>query len=224
MMPATVEQRGACRRTQPATATDETRLIEALRAGDEAAFATLIDQYHRPMVQVALLYVHDPAVAEDVVQETWLGVLRGLDRFETRASLKTWIFSILTNRAKTHAVREARSITFAALFGAEVEPDAPAADPHWFHPAGGYWVSAPVCWDDLPEERLLADETRARIQAALADLPAGQRAVISLRDLDGWSASEVCQVLGISESNQRVLLHRARTRVRQALALYLAAA
>ncbi|MGH2371668.1 MAG: RNA polymerase sigma factor, partial [Chloroflexota bacterium] len=90
MMPATVEQRGACRRTQPATATDETRLIEALRAGDEAAFATLIDQYHRPMVQVALLYVHDPAVAEDVVQETWLGVLRGLDRFETRASLKTW--------------------------------------------------------------------------------------------------------------------------------------
>lgn len=205
---------------------DELRLVEALRRGDEAAFATLIEHYHTPLLRLATIYVSSRAVAEEVVQETWLGVLQGLARFEGRSSLKTWIFRILTNRAKTRGEREGRSIPFAALEGLDAEPGEPAVDPARFLPPDherwpGHWVSFPQSWDDVPERRLLSQETRAQIATAIEALPPHQRTVISLRDVEGWSADEVCSVLSISESNQRVLLHRARSKVRQALERYL---
>jgi RNA polymerase sigma-70 factor (ECF subfamily) len=159
------------------------------------------------------------------VQETWLGVLRGLDRFEGRSSLKTWIFHILANTAKTRAAREGRSVPFSALAEAEMESDEPAIEPERFQPADGShpggWVSFPKSWDELPEQRLLSGETMARIGEAIQALPEGQRMVITLRDVDGCSAEEARNILGVSETNQRVLLHRARTRVRRALERYL---
>jgi len=158
-----------------------------------------------------------------VVQETLLGLLRGLDRFEGRASLKTWLFRILVNRARSRGVREARSIPFSAAWSPQAEPAEPAVDPERFLPSDdadspGHWASAPR--DPLPEERLLADETQAVIRAAVAALPPAQRAVLTLRDLDGWDSEEVCTVLEISAVNQRVLLHRARSKVRHALERY----
>jgi RNA polymerase sigma-70 factor, ECF subfamily len=195
-------------------------LIEALRAGEESAFTEMVEYYLPSMQRVALLFVSSDAVADEVIQETWIGVLRGLDRFEARSSLKTWIFSILANRAKTHAQREGKYITF------DVESvDEPAVDPERFRPPGapyeGHWWTLPTGWDDLPEQRLLSGETQAVIQRAIKGLPRGQREVIILRDVEGWSSEEVCNVLEISETNQRVLLHRARSKVRQALEHYL---
>jgi RNA polymerase sigma-70 factor (ECF subfamily) len=211
---------------EPAAA-DERRLVAALRAGDEAAFGLLIDRHNSMLLRLARLYVGDPAVAEEVVQETWLGVLRGLDRFEGRSSLKTWICRILANRAKTRAEREGRSIPFSALWEARDEPDE-TVDADRFHPAGhpgaGHWATPPRDWEVMPEERLLSAETRQRVRAAIDALPANQRMVISLRDVEGWSAAEVCNALAISETNQRVLLHRARGRVRRTLERYLAEA
>ncbi len=204
--------------------TDETPLIEALRRGDEGAFLTLVTMHYAAMLRLAQLYVDSRAVAEEVIQETWLGVLQGLDRFEGRSSLKTWIFRILLNRARTRAQRENRTIPFSALNAAS-NPDEPAVEPEAFAPPDarypGCWLTSPAEWDTLPEERLLSQETRQHVDAALTTLPAAQREVITLRDLDGWSANEVCDYLGISEANQRVLLHRARSRVRRALANYL---
>jgi RNA polymerase sigma-70 factor, ECF subfamily len=204
---------------------DETRLIEALRAGDEGVFTELMRMYHATLLRVALIYVSSRAVAEEVVQETWLGVLKGIGRFEGRSSLKTWIFRILTNTAKTRAIREGRTIPFSALQDPSRVPE-PAVDPDRFldaeHPRWpGHWASPPASWRGAPEERLLAGETRAAIAAAIENLPANQRAVISMRDVEGWSSEEVCNALGISESNQRVLLHRARSKVRRALEEYL---
>jgi len=176
-------------------------------------------------VRLARLFVADQTAAEEVVQETWLGALRGLDRFEGRSSLKTWLFNILTNRAKTRAVRDGRTIPFSVLLDA-AEGDEPAMDPDRFHPLdhrlAGHWVSRPQSWRELPEERLLARETRERLRAAIDELPPTQRTVLTLRDVDGWSAEEVCNTLEISETNQRVLLHRARSKVRRALESYLA--
>ena len=202
---------------------DERGLLQALREGDEAAFVALVDRYHARLVRLALLYVSDRAVAEEVAQETWLGVLQGLERFEGRSSLRTWLFRILTNRAKTRGVREARSVPFSAAWSAEDEPGEPAVAPERFlppeHPEWpGHWAAAPA--DPLPEERLLANETQAVIRAAIAALSPAQREVITLRDVEGWSADEVCNALAISETNQRVLLHRARSRVRSALERY----
>jgi RNA polymerase sigma-70 factor (ECF subfamily) len=209
----------------PVATAEERRLVAALRAGDEAAFALLLDRHHGMLLRLARLYVGDPAVAEEVVQETWLGVLRGLDRFEARASLKTWICRILANRARTRAEREGRSIPFSALREAAGEAGE-AVEPDRFHPPGhpsaGHWAAPPRDWEVLPEERLLSGETRERVRAAIETLPPNQRAVISLRDVDGWSAAEVCNALAISETNQRVLLHRARARVRQTLERYFA--
>jgi RNA polymerase sigma-70 factor (ECF subfamily) len=210
----------------PAGATDETSLIKALRGGDEAAFATLLQQYHGALVRVAMAYVSDRAVAEEVAQETWLGVLRGLDRFESRSSLKTWIFRILTNRAKTRGEREGRTVPFSALAGGEVEADDPAVEPERFlgadHPQWpGHWASPVKGWGDDPEARLLAGETGERIREAVDALPPTQRTVIILRDVQGFDAGEVCGLLQISEANQRVLLHRARSKVRRALEHYL---
>jgi RNA polymerase sigma-70 factor, ECF subfamily len=200
---------------------NEARLLEALRAGDESAFTELARAYHASLLRVAQIYVSNRAVAEEVVQETWLAVLQGLDRFEGRSSLKTWIFSILTNRAKTRAVRERRTIPFSALQPERV-PE-PALDPERFRDPDdprwpGHWAVPPQAW---PEDRLVAAETRDKLAGAIEALPGSQRAVISLRDLEGWSAEEVCNALGISETNQRVLLHRARSKVRKALEEYL---
>ena len=207
------------------TSPDEIRLIEALRRGDEAAFLSLVTMHYAAMLRLAQMYVGARAVAEEVIQDTWVGVLQGLDRFEGRSSLKTWIFRILLNRARTRAQRENRSIPFSAVFN-DSEPSEPAVDPSTFRPSEdqypGHWLTPPSGWDALPEERLLSHETRQQIDTALTTLPPAQREVITLRDIDGWSASEVCDYLGISEANQRVLLHRARSRVRRELASYLA--
>jgi RNA polymerase sigma-70 factor, ECF subfamily len=207
----------------PPAADGERRLVKALRAGDEAAFAALVERYHRPLFRLAEVYVRDRAVAEEVVQETWLGVISGIDRFEGRSSVKTWIFRILTNRAKTRAVREGRTIPFSSLDDAGDESDG-RLEPEHFVPAGdryaGHWTAYPRPW--TPEDALLGAETRALVGEAIAALPPAQRAVITMRDVEGLDASEVCDVLGVSEGNQRVLLHRARTRVRRALDRYLA--
>ena len=202
---------------------EDERLCAALRAGDERAFAELVERYHSSLMRVALTYVRTPAIAEEVVQETWLGVLRGLDRFEGRSSLKTWIFRILENTAKTRGVREARSVPFSALARAD---DAPAVDPDRFLDADdsqwpGHWASAPRSWDDVPDARLEAKETRAVVARAIEALPPMQARVIALRDVEGWRSEEVCEALGLSEGNQRVLLHRARSSVRAALERYL---
>jgi RNA polymerase sigma-70 factor (ECF subfamily) len=205
------------------TAQDDVRTVEGLRAGDEAAFVSLVDRYHTSLIRVALLYVKDPAVAEEVAQETWLGVFQGIDRFEARSSLKTWIFRILTNRAKTRALREGRSVSFSALAG-DLGDDEPAVPPDRFVSAesnlAGHWLARPRDWSDLPEERLLSAETMALVWDAVHALPQNQREVITLRDINGWTSVEVCNLLGVSETNQRVLLHRARSRVRLALERY----
>jgi RNA polymerase sigma-70 factor, ECF subfamily len=197
------------------------QVLEALRRGDERAFVQLVEQHHALMLRIARRYVRSAAVAEEVVQETWLGVLNGLDRFEARASLKTWIFRILTNRALSRAEREGRCIPFAALGGA----DEPAVDPDRFRPDGdqwpGGWKSFPGSWDELPEDKLLARETLSLVGDAIAALPERQHLVITMRDIEGWSAEEVCEAMAISEANQRVLLHRARSKVRAALEAYL---
>jgi RNA polymerase sigma-70 factor, ECF subfamily len=206
----------------PGPSPEEQRLVAALRTGDEAAFMELIERYHAPLVRLAMSFVSSRAVAEEVAQETWVGVLKGIDRFEGRSSLRTWIYRILTNTAKTRGQREGRSIPFASL-GGEAEP---AVDPDRFLPADderwpGHWASFPRRWDDLPEARLLGAETQAVISGAIDALPDSQAAVIRLRDVEGFGSAEVCELLSLSESNQRVLLHRARSKVRSALEAYL---
>jgi RNA polymerase sigma-70 factor, ECF subfamily len=201
----------------------DSELVAALRGGDEAAFARIVREWHPSMVRVAQIFVPTRSVAEDVVSETWLRVLGALDRFEGRSSLKTWVFRILVNTAKTRAQREGRVLPFSALNDPGRIPEAavhadrfrPEDDPH----LPGQWAVPPR---DLPEERLLAAETRSVIEGAIDALPATQSAVIRLRDIDGWTAEEVRNALDISDVNQRVLLHRARSKVRQALESYLA--
>jgi RNA polymerase sigma-70 factor (ECF subfamily) len=194
-------------------------LVRALRAGEEAAFAYLVDMFGRSMQRVASLYVRDRAVAEEVVQDAWIAVLRGIDRFEGRSSLRTWIFSILVNTAKTRGVRESRTVPFAAL-GDDSEPEHRSVPEDRFLADGtawpGHWASGPAHWD-APLERLLSQETRDVITAAIDQLPEMQRRVVTLRDVEGWSSEEVCNVLEISETNQRVLLHRARSKLREAI-------
>jgi RNA polymerase sigma-70 factor (ECF subfamily) len=207
-----------------AAAAEELRLLEGLRRGDEAAFVALVERYHLPLVRLALAYVPNRTIAEEAVQETWQGVLKGLPGFEGRSSLKTWIFRILTNRAKSWAEREARAVPFSAFWSPEAEPAEPAVDPERFRaaePWKDHWASLPHNWDEVPEERFLARETRACVQRAIAALPPAQREVITLRDVEQWTSEEVCSLLEISEGNQRVLLHRARAKVRRALEEYL---
>jgi RNA polymerase sigma-70 factor (ECF subfamily) len=206
----------------PATA-EEVALVEALRRGDEKAFASLIDRYHSSLLRLAMSYVATKEAAEDVVQETWMGVLSGIDRFEGRSSLKTWIFRILVNRAKTKGLRERRSVPFSSL-EADDDGNPPSVDPSRFQEGTrqpGAWSAPPQSWEGIPEDRLLSGETRAVVEAAIAVLPAMQRAVITLRDVRGFTAQEACEVLGLTEANQRVLLHRARSKVRARLEEYL---
>jgi RNA polymerase sigma-70 factor (ECF subfamily) len=213
------------------TLTDDTRhddvqLIDALKRRDEAAFVALVERYQGPLFRLALVHTGSRAVAEEIVQDTWLGVLKGLETFEGRSSFRTWLFRILVNRARTHAEREGRTIPFSALAAAESGGDEPAvpadrfldaAHPEWpFH-----WASPPVSWGGSPEAQLLSRETLDVIERAIAELPPAQRTVITLRDVDGCSAEEACNVLEISETNQRVLLHRARSRVRAVLERHL---
>ena len=200
----------------------EAQLLEALRAGDEAAFAQLVREYQPSLVRVARIYVSTQAAAEEVAAETWLAVLNGLDRFEGRSSLKTWIFRILTNIAKTRAQRDGRTLPFSALQDPGRVPEA-ALDADRFlgpeHPRWpGHWAVRPEPW---PEDALIAAETQAVVAEAIEALPPAQRAVISLRDVEGWSSEEVRNALELSETNQRVLLHRARSKVRRALESYL---
>ncbi|MGH2838735.1 MAG: RNA polymerase sigma factor [Thermoleophilaceae bacterium] len=201
----------------------DAELIGALRAGDEAAFGELVDRYHASLVRIARMYVSTQAVAEEVVQETWLGVLNGLDRFEERSSLKTWIFRILTNIAKTRGIREGRSVPFSSIAGDE--EDGHSVDPDRFVPADAEqaaraWAVPPAVWSTEPDERLLAGEVRELIFHTIDGLPPNQRAAIMLRDIEGWESDEVRNELGVGDTNQRVLLHRARSKVRQALEDY----
>jgi RNA polymerase sigma-70 factor (ECF subfamily) len=207
---------------------DEQDLLAGLRAGDEQAFVELLDRYHSSLVRVATVYVGSRQEAEEVAQETWLAVLRGLDRFEGRSSLRTWIFHILVNRARTWAARTRRCIPLSALDGLD-QPFEPAVEPEGFLPADhprwpGHWALPPTSWGELPESQVLGQETLDVARAAIEALPPAQRQVISLRDVEGWSSEEVCALLEVSAENQRVLLHRARSRVRRALDAHLAGA
>lgn len=206
-------------------APDETELVLQLRRGDEAAFAGLVERYHAPMLRLARSFVPSAEVAEEVVQEAWLGVLQGIDRFEGRSSLKTWLFRILTNIARTRGERESRTVPFSSLARAEADGDEPALDPDRFmaegQPGAGMWANPPKAWHDLPEERLLSNEVMGVVAAAIDRLPPAQRTVILLRDVQNLSAEEACNALEVSETNQRVLLHRARSKVRRELERYL---
>jgi RNA polymerase sigma-70 factor (ECF subfamily) len=205
--------------------TDESALVRALRSGDEGSFAVLVDAYSPALLRLAMTYVRTQDVAEEVVQETWLGVIRGIDRFEERSSLKTWLFTILRNTAISRGERERHTMPMSSL--SPDDEDGPVLDPDRFLPADhpqypGHWAIGPTAWP-VPEEGLMAAETREVIAGAIRDLPSTQRVVIALRDVEGWAPEEVCEALEISEGNQRVLLHRARTKVRAALESYFGA-
>jgi RNA polymerase sigma-70 factor, ECF subfamily len=197
---------------------DELELITRLKAGDERRFEALVTRHHATMLAVARQYVKTRADAEEVVQEAWVGVLNGLDRFEGRSSLKTWILRIVANTAMTRGKREARSMPFSSLLP---EGEEPAVEPERFRGAGdafpGHWSGYPADWRTVPEQALLGRETLAVIQRAIEELPDAQRTVITLRDIQGCGADEVCETLALSSANQRVLLHRARSRVRASL-------
>jgi len=203
----------------------QAEIVEALRLGDARVFAALVDEYGPAMLRVARMYVSSRAVAEEVVQEAWLGVIGGIGRFEGRASLKTWIFRIVSNIAKTRGEREGRSVPFSSISGEDGDGGVPAVEPDRFlgagHRSAGHWTSAPSRWSELPEERLVGGETMGVIEGAIAALPEVQRTVITLRDVEGWSAEDVRNALDLSETNQRVILHRARAKVRRALETYL---
>jgi RNA polymerase sigma-70 factor (ECF subfamily) len=209
--------------TAPTSPGADRAVIAALRAGDEDAFAALVDANHGVMLRVAMHHVSSRAVAEEVVQEAWLGILRGLDRFEERASLRTWMLRIVANLAKSRGIRERRVVPFSSL--ASDDDDAPTVDPSRFEDAShpqwpGHWASPPNPWDASVERLLLGREAQELIAGVIAELPERQRRVIELRDVEGFSSEEVCELLGVSEGNQRVLLHRARARVRNALESY----
>ena len=214
MQEATVQERR--------TSAEELDLLNRLRAGDERAFEALVQRHYRTMLAVAQHYVRTRAVAEEVVQEAWLGVLNGLDRFEGRSSLTTWIMRILVNLAKTRGTREARSVPMASL---APDDDEPAVEPERFRgprdPYPGHWWAYPADWRSLPEDALDRRETLQVVLAAIEELPQAQRTVITMRDVQGCEPEEVCELLEISDGNQRVLLHRARSRVRSALEAHL---
>jgi len=192
----------------------DAQLLSALRAGDERAFVTLVHRHHAAMLRLASSFVPNVAVAEEVVQDTWVGVLRGIDGFEGRSSFRTWLFRILVNRARTAGARERRTIAVGDT-GAVGDTEAAVAASRF--DGGGSWVSPPEHWIEEVEDRLEAGKLADFLRTAIDDLPDRQRRVVTLRDIEGLSSEEVCSVLEISESNQRVLLHRGRSRLRQAI-------
>ena len=202
---------------------DEPGLVRALQAGDEQVFAAVMDWYSGSLLRLAMSYVPSRAVAEEVVQETWMGVFEGIHRFESRSSFKTWLFRILTNRAKTRGTRESRYEP-SGLSVSSLDADKGPSLEGLFVAEGsrmGHWKDPPHDWEpDTPERVLLSKECRAAIETAIENLPATQRQVMTLRDIEGVSSEEVCNILEISETNQRVLLHRARTKVRRELNPY----
>jgi RNA polymerase sigma-70 factor (ECF subfamily) len=206
----------------PAARDPDAALVAALRTGDEEAFATLVARYHGTLKRIARMYVATDAAAEDVVAETWLAVVDGLDRFQQRSAFRTWLFQIASNRAKTRGVRERRSVPFASV-GPGGEDDEPTIPADRFQRDGdaapGAWATPPRPWED-PERRLASLEARDRLRAAIAALPERQQAVLTLRDVEGLDADEVAELLNVSPGNQRVLLHRARAKVRAALEEY----
>jgi RNA polymerase sigma-70 factor, ECF subfamily len=205
---------------------EESALLDALRRGDEDAFAGLVSQHHASLRRVARLYVANAAIADEVVQDTWLGVIRGIWAFEGRSSLKTWIFRILVNRARTRAVRENRSAPFTGTLSTQsgAEPEPAVSAEHALSgdesPAAGRWAGLPLDPGSSPERSLLSKELRERLRTVIDALPSNLRLVLWLRDVEGWSSEEVCNALALQETNQRVLLHRARSRVRAALEPY----
>ena len=198
-------------------------IVARLRAGDEDAFMMLVETHQAAMLRIAKMYVPSHAVAEEVVQEAWLGILQGIDRFEGRSSLRTWMYRILVNTAKTRGQRESRSIPFASLAGEDLAE--PSVDASRFLPPGheweNHWSSLPEDWRGIPEDRLLGNETLRIVGEAIEGLPPMQAEIIRLRDVLGWSSEEARNALDLTETNQRVLLHRARARVRRALEDYM---
>jgi RNA polymerase sigma-70 factor (ECF subfamily) len=204
---------------------DERDLLEALRAGDERAFVTLVERYHPGMIRLAQQYVRDRSAAEGVAQEAWLQILEGLERFEARSSLKTWIFGVVLNCARARARRDRRTVPFSVIAPTANDPFEPTVEPSRFRGSGdqypGGWVSFPPSWGDAPDQRLLVTEARQYLQSAIDSLPPNQRVVVVLRDVQGLTAEQACSVLQLSAANQRVLLHRGRSRVRRAIEHYL---
>jgi RNA polymerase sigma-70 factor (ECF subfamily) len=202
----------------------DAQLLDGLRRGDEDAFRTLINEHGPFLMRLVMMHVPSRAIAEEVVQDTWLAVLTGLDRFEGRSSLRTWIASIALNKARTRGTREGRILPFALLRRRYEEGGGPAIDSDRFQgrrgERPGWWASPPLAWEE-PERQLEAAETRDVLLRAIRDLPPRQREVIALRDISGWDAEEVRNALDLSETNQRVLLHRARSKVRAALEEYM---
>jgi RNA polymerase sigma-70 factor (ECF subfamily) len=203
---------------------DDAALVERLRAGDEEAFRLLLDRYDAVLRRTARTYVATDAAADEVVQDTWLGVLRGIDRFEQRSSLKTWIFRILMNIARTRGVRDKRSTPFSSLGADGEDDDGPTFAPDRFQGPDarypGHWAAFPTRWHDHPEVRAVGHETLAVVREALGQLPPAQQEVVRLRDLEGWTSEEVRNALDLTETNQRVLLHRGRAKLRAALERY----
>lgn len=194
---------------------EDDALLERLRAGEEAAFAELLAKHHSALVRLARAFVGDEATAEEVAQETWLAMIHGLSRFEGRSSLKTWLFQILTNRARTRARRDARVVAVPSL-GEEPVRDEDDPLSGRFNRRGG-WATSPGAWSVDPEHELMYRHLLTLTQQTIDALPEAQRAVVVMRDLQGMTAADVCGALEITESNQRVLLHRARTTIRAAV-------
>jgi RNA polymerase sigma-70 factor (ECF subfamily) len=199
---------------------DEARLVAALRQGDEHAFASVVDRFHPALIRYAVAHVSDRSVAEEIVQETWLALVRGVERFEGRSSLKTWLFRVLTYQARQRVVHDhgRRAATFSDL-------DEPSVNPSRFTPRDhrfpGHWIDDLPSFDDTPEEFFLRQETMSHVRELIAQLPARQRVVLVLRDVEGLSAEDACHVLEMNDGTMRVLLHRARARIRQGIETYL---
>lgn len=200
---------------------EDAALLAGLRRRDEAAFTTLVEKYHQPLIRLARRYIFDKDAAEEVVQDTWIAVLNGVDRFEGRSSLRTWIFRILTNQSFTRRGKDARAdVPFSALAEAEAGTDEPSVDSDRFHSfwfLRDRWRTAPEEWGESPEQIAVRTELRNEIMSAIARLPEAQATVLTLHDVQGFSTEEICETLGITANNCRVLLHRGRAKVRTAI-------
>jgi RNA polymerase sigma-70 factor (ECF subfamily) len=196
---------------------DEAALLRALREGDERAFGVLVDRYHLPLLRYARAHVRNPAVAEELVQDTWLALVQGIGRFQGRSTLKTWLFHVLAHKVSERVRHDVRLPSSPLL-------DEPAVAPERFQDERGrwpgHWATPPPDWSSLPDEHVAERELLDQIERLIAGLPPRQRTVLILRDIEGLSSADVCQVLGVTDGGERVLLHRARSRLRQGLEDY----